>query len=527
MKDRIKLQAHRGVSTECPENTMAAFRTAIIQGYEYIELDPSYTSDNVIVILHDKTLARTARKDGIAPDKSLKMADITYADAREYEYGSWFSPKYKGEELPLLSEALALAKDNGVKVKLDNKINFFPEEAEKALFAVIEEYEDTVALTSGSADILLKYGKRFPLAELHYDGEVTEEILASLSEYSERLTVWLPCRSALTAWVKIPFVSEELCATVKKYAKLGLWIIGDEKSFADISGRFSPYLVETTGAVKPDTGAGMLCDMHTHSQNSHDSVCPVAEMAEAQLNKKATAFAVTDHCDIQYYVERDMPGAMAASAGEAERTAEKYADKIAVLAGLEIGEGLWNAEYVDNILNSRSYDVVLSSVHAVRYKELTAPFSKIDFSAIPKEEVEDYLDKYFDELLEMTETVPCDIMPHLTCPFSYIVGKYGIDIPTARYAKKIEKILYSIIRRGIAMEVNTARIGAAYNEYMPEEWIIEKYKSMGGYLITLGSDAHAAEKASNGFDRAVAMLKKLGFTNCYYYKNRVGIQYKL
>ena len=58
----IKLQAHRGVSSDCPENTMAAFRCAALQGYDVIELDPDYTKDGKIVILHDKTLNRTARK---------------------------------------------------------------------------------------------------------------------------------------------------------------------------------------------------------------------------------------------------------------------------------------------------------------------------------------------------------------------------------------------------------------------------------------------------------------------------------
>ena len=41
----IKLQAHRGVSSDCPENTMAAFRCAALQGYDVIELDPDYTKD--------------------------------------------------------------------------------------------------------------------------------------------------------------------------------------------------------------------------------------------------------------------------------------------------------------------------------------------------------------------------------------------------------------------------------------------------------------------------------------------------
>ena len=39
-----KLQAHRGVSTDAPENTMAAFRMAVEQGYDIIEFDPDALS---------------------------------------------------------------------------------------------------------------------------------------------------------------------------------------------------------------------------------------------------------------------------------------------------------------------------------------------------------------------------------------------------------------------------------------------------------------------------------------------------
>lgn len=35
----IRLQAHRGVSSDAPENTISAFQMSIDQGYDIIELD--------------------------------------------------------------------------------------------------------------------------------------------------------------------------------------------------------------------------------------------------------------------------------------------------------------------------------------------------------------------------------------------------------------------------------------------------------------------------------------------------------
>ena len=72
--NEAKLQAHRGVSTEYPENTMPAFIAAVNQGYDIIELDPGYTADGHIIILHDAILNRTIRN----ADGSV-IKETTYA----------------------------------------------------------------------------------------------------------------------------------------------------------------------------------------------------------------------------------------------------------------------------------------------------------------------------------------------------------------------------------------------------------------------------------------------------------------
>ncbi len=49
------------------------------------------------------------------------------------------------------------------------------------------------------------------------------------------------------------------------------------------------------------------------------------------------------------------------------------------------------------------------------------------------------------------------------------------------------------------------------------------YQKMDGYLVTLGSDAHVSKRATNGFDRALEMLKCNGFYNIFYYEHRDSI----
>ena len=160
-----KLQAHRGVSSEYPENTMAAFRASVAEGYDYIEFDPKYTSDGEIVILHDHTLDRTARNsDGSRVEEGKKIYDTTLAEARSYDYGLWFDEKFKGEKMPLLRELLEYACEVGIPVKVDNVWEHFPIEMKEKMFSIIEEYSDRlkVGFTCAKLETLEMAAKRFP-----------------------------------------------------------------------------------------------------------------------------------------------------------------------------------------------------------------------------------------------------------------------------------------------------------------------------------------------------------------------------
>ena len=51
--------AHRGDSTNAPENTLAAFELAIEAGASAVELDIRCTADGQVVAMHDRTVDRT------------------------------------------------------------------------------------------------------------------------------------------------------------------------------------------------------------------------------------------------------------------------------------------------------------------------------------------------------------------------------------------------------------------------------------------------------------------------------------
>jgi glycerophosphoryl diester phosphodiesterase len=94
---------HRGSCADRPENTLASYRRAIEAGATVMEMDVRVSKDGVLISLHDADVKRTTNGKGLA-------RDLTLAELRALDAGSWFDPKYKDERIPTMREILELAK---------------------------------------------------------------------------------------------------------------------------------------------------------------------------------------------------------------------------------------------------------------------------------------------------------------------------------------------------------------------------------------------------------------------------------
>jgi glycerophosphoryl diester phosphodiesterase len=89
--------AHRGASAYAPENTLAAFKLALEQGADAIELDAKLSADKQVVVIHDQTLNRTTPVIG-------RVRDFIMADMHKMDAGSHFDIAFRGEPIPSLDE---------------------------------------------------------------------------------------------------------------------------------------------------------------------------------------------------------------------------------------------------------------------------------------------------------------------------------------------------------------------------------------------------------------------------------------
>ena len=72
----------------------------------------------------------------------------------------------------------------------------------------------------------------------------------------------------------------------------------------------------------------ITADMHTHSEYSHDSVCPIEDMCAAQVEKGTNVMAVTDHADIFDYCNYDIYTPIKKAYETVKKLNEKYKDKM-------------------------------------------------------------------------------------------------------------------------------------------------------------------------------------------------------
>ena len=104
-ENRIIVFGHRGVSSEAPENTIAAFKKLLEQKITGVELDVMLCATGEIVVSHDSNLKKVTGLD-------IEIGSTSLKELKEYDVGSWFSKEFNGEKIPLLEEVFELLGKN-------------------------------------------------------------------------------------------------------------------------------------------------------------------------------------------------------------------------------------------------------------------------------------------------------------------------------------------------------------------------------------------------------------------------------
>lgn len=142
--------AHRGmfdVGAGVPENTMAAFRLAVENGYG-IETDIHLTRDGEVVICHDGNMKRTYGID-------MVIEEHTLAELRKCRAIG------NGEQIPLLSELLTLV-DGRVPLVIELKGEKKDTPLADAARKLLQDYKGVYCVESFNPFLLRAFAKAMP-----------------------------------------------------------------------------------------------------------------------------------------------------------------------------------------------------------------------------------------------------------------------------------------------------------------------------------------------------------------------------
>ncbi len=265
----------------------------------------------------------------------------------------------------------------------------------------------------------------------------------------------------------------------------------------------------------------IICDCHLHSINSFDGQDSVKSLCEEAIKKGINTIAITDHMEapeISFGAKSqygDMLRQISKSLSDVMECQQIYKGKIKVLKGMELGEPMHNTKLAKKALAIGKFDFVLASVHNIKNEE--------DFYFLNYREcnVQELLERYFNELLDTAQNADFDSLAHLTYPLRYIIERTK-KIPDLQiYINLIDDIFKTLISREKALEINTSGLFTKIGTTLPDINLIRRFKELGGKYVTIGSDAHTCIDLGKGIEQGIEIAKTCGFNYYTVYENRL------
>jgi histidinol-phosphatase (PHP family) len=258
-----------------------------------------------------------------------------------------------------------------------------------------------------------------------------------------------------------------------------------------------------------------LNDFHVHSHFSGDCHVDMRLFIEEAIQKNIQNLCFTDHHDLDFPLEG------ICFELDIERYFEtllkyknEYQDKINLLIGIELGIQPHIYSELEETVNKYPFDFVLASNHLAGGKD---PYQPEYYKNLTQSEG---YGLYFNEILRNVKAFNAyDVYGHL----DYVI-RYG---PFEKkgylyddYKDLFDELLTTIIENGKGIELNTSGFKHQLNNPHPNRTVINRYRELGGEIITLGSDSHTPDTLSKYFDKAREILLDAGFKYYTIFKNR-------
>lgn len=255
----------------------------------------------------------------------------------------------------------------------------------------------------------------------------------------------------------------------------------------------------------------ITADLHTHSSFSGDSEEPMREMARAAVSRGLKTLCFTEHCDFDYPEEGFVPD-FAAYKAAYDKTRTEFAGKAELLFGVELGVMDYLTPRLDELAGAWDFDFIIGSSHLVDGADPYYP---------------EYFDRYGTHfgILRYFECILAnvkrfdnfDVYGHLDYVVRYCPEKaYNPE----DFRELVDEILRLLVQKGKGIELNTCGLRSGLSHCNPHPFILERFRELGGEIVTIGSDAHKAADVARDFAAAERALKEAGFCRYAVFRKR-------
>lgn len=241
-----------------------------------------------------------------------------------------------------------------------------------------------------------------------------------------------------------------------------------------------------------------MFDFHLHTTVSFDGRGKPEEMVNAAAKAGLKKICFTDHLDY------DPMGMNPNLAFDTKQYNEAYDQlvhsEVEICRGIEFGMTPDNRDILERDLQRRPFDFVIGSVHFI-----------------------DGLDIYYQPFWEgrtaqeafkrtLEQTLECvrvhdqyDVLGHLTYAAKQPPNPGHRPICYGDFRELIDEILRTLAQKGKGLEINTSGVDSC-GAFLPDAVCLKRFKELGGEIVTVGSDAHDADRVGQYCKDACQMV---------------------
>ena len=261
-----------------------------------------------------------------------------------------------------------------------------------------------------------------------------------------------------------------------------------------------------------------MFDFHIHSKVSYDSRSEPMDIIHKAEEEGLKEICFTDHID------DDPRGIVMDWRYTAEEHRAAYenikSDRVKVHFGMEFGLLPDNQASFDFYLSQVEYDFVLGSIHYA---------DNLDVYFAPYWEGKTLLQaerKYLEDMLCCVRNHDkFDVLGHMTYLGKARAHPTHKPIPLEQHREVVEEIMKTLISKGKGMEINTSGFYRC-GDFLPGAEYLRLFRSLGGEIVTVGSDAHTADRVGERCREACEILKDIFGYVCTF-EDRKPIFHKL